>query len=170
MAGAHSALSARIAEEAGFDGIWVSGFEIATSNLMPDANVLTMTKVLNATNNIDEKVSIPVIADCDNGYGDAINLVRTVQAFERAGISGISIEDSAFPKRCSLYTKTEHRIQSVDESINKIKVAVSIRKNKDFAIIARTEAMIAGLGIEEALLRARAYVCNIYVHDLIKYI
>src|SRR5215217_6617810 len=85
--GAHDALSAKLAEEAGFDAIWASGFGISAVQAVPDANILTLTETLDAVRRICDAVDIPVIADCDNGYGNAINVMRTVTEFERAGAS-----------------------------------------------------------------------------------
>src|SRR5262245_40273356 len=102
-AGAHDALSAKLAEEAGFDAIWASGFGISAVQAVPDANILTLTETLEAVRRIVHAVDIPVIADCDNGYGNAINVMRTAGEFERAGAAGICIEDNEFPKRCSFY-------------------------------------------------------------------
>ena len=102
-AGAHDALSAKLAEEAGFDAIWASGFGISAVQAVPDANILTMTETLDAVRRMCDAVTIPVVADCDNGYGNAINVMRTASEFERAGAAGICIEDNVFPKRCSFY-------------------------------------------------------------------
>src|SRR5262249_52474404 len=92
-AGAHDALSAELAEEAGYDAVWASGFGISAVQAVPDANILTLTETLDAVRRICDAVSIPVVADCDNGYGNAINVMRTVTEFERAGAAGICIED-----------------------------------------------------------------------------
>src|SRR3989442_15407889 len=100
LAGAHDGLSARLVEEAGFDGVWASGFEISASHAVPDASILTMTETLAASRAMREAVGIPVVADCDTGFGNAINAIRTVQAFESAGLSGLCIEDKIFSKRC----------------------------------------------------------------------
>src|SRR5262250_3543288 len=100
-AGAHDALSAKLAEEAGFEAIWASGFGISAVQAVPDANILTLTETLDAVRRIVDAVRIPVIADCDNGYGNAINVLRTVAQYERAGVAGLCIEDNIFPKRCS---------------------------------------------------------------------
>src|SRR5207253_1666042 len=93
-AGAHDALSAKLAEEAGFGAIWASGFGISAVQAVPDANILTLTETLDAVRRIVDAVEIPVIADCDNGYGNAINVMRTAAEFERAGAAGICIEDN----------------------------------------------------------------------------
>src|SRR5438128_2408732 len=99
-AGAHDALSAKLAEQAGFDAIWAGGFGISAVQAVPDANILTLTETLEAVRRIVDTVGIPVVADCDNGYGNAINVMRTAAEFERAGAAGIRIEDNEFPKRC----------------------------------------------------------------------
>jgi phosphoenolpyruvate phosphomutase len=157
VGGAHDALSAKLVEEAGFDAVWASGFEISASHGVPDANILTMSDNLLAATRMARTVKIPIIADCDNGYGNAINVIYTVQEYERAGIAGICIEDNVFPKRCSFYAGVKRELAEVDEHVGKIKACVATRESKDFAVIARTEALIAGWGMEEALTRGRAY-------------
>lgn len=156
-AGAHDALSAKLAEEAGFDAIWASGFGISAVQAVPDANILTLTETLEAVRRICDAVRIPVVADCDNGYGNAINVIRTVNEFERAGAAGICIEDNDFPKRCSFYAGVRRELVAVAEHARKIEAATGARRSPDFFVIARTEALIAGLGMDEALLRATAY-------------
>ncbi len=157
LAGAHDALSAKLVETQGFDAVWVSSFGLSASfKSMPDANVLTMTESLELAKNINAAVKIPVIADCDNGYGNAINVIRTAQEFSLAGIAGISIEDSTFPKRCSLYPG-RHDLISTEEMVGRLRAAKSDVTDPDFFLIARTESLIAGLGLEEALKRAAAY-------------
>lgn len=158
IVGAHDAISAKLIEEAGFDGVWVSSFGTsAAQKCMPDANVLTMTESLLAASDVNQAVNIPVIADCDNGYGNAVNVIRVVKEFEKAGIAGISIEDNPFPKRCSLYPGDDRDLVSIEEMSGRIRAAKNAQTDPDFFIIARTEAFIAGLGIEEALKRANAY-------------
>src|SRR3989338_9204423 len=100
--GAHNALSAKLAEAAAFDCIWASGFEISTSYCVPDANILTMTDFLNAAISMNEAVSIPVIADCDTGFGNSNNVIHMVKKYESAGIAAVCIEDKHFPKLNSL--------------------------------------------------------------------
>lgn len=156
-AGAHDALSAKLAEEAGFDAIWASGFGISAVQAVPDANILTLTETLDAVRHIATAVQIPVIADCDNGYGNAINVMRTVAEFERAGAAGICIEDNEFPKRCSFYAGVNRGLVATEEHARKIEAAVSSRRDPGFAVIARTEALIMGYGIDEARARAEAY-------------
>src|SRR5580765_1139710 len=154
--GAHDGLSGRIGERAGFDLIWASGFQISASYGVPDANILDMTAHLAAACQINEAVSIPVVADCDNGYGNAINAAHTARRFARAGIAGICIEDNIFPKRCSFYDGARRELVSAKEH------ALKVRACKDGAggelfVIARTEALIAGHSLDDALDRAEAY-------------
>jgi phosphoenolpyruvate phosphomutase len=156
-AGAHDALSAKLAAEAGFDVIWASGFGISAVQAVPDANILTLTETLDAVRRICDAVDIPVVADCDNGYGNAINVMRTVTEFERAGAVGVCIEDNEFPKRCSFYAGVRRDLVAPEEHARKIEAAVAARRSRDFAVIARTEALIVGLGQDEAMLRARLY-------------
>jgi phosphoenolpyruvate phosphomutase len=156
-AGAHDALSAKLAQEAGFDAVWASGFGISAVQAVPDANILTLTETLDAVRRMADAVDVPVIADCDNGYGNAINVMRTVAEFERAGAAGICIEDNEFPKRCSFYAGVRRDLVPTEEHARKIEAAVSARRERGFAVIARTEALICGLGLDEALARAAAY-------------
>lgn len=155
--GAHDALSAKLAEEAGFDAIWASGFGISAVNALPDANILTMSETLDAVRRMSDAVDIPVIADCDNGFGNAINVMRTVAEYARAGAAGLCIEDNIFPKRCSFYAGVQRELVPIDEHARKIQAARAARPDPDFVIIARTEAFIAGWGKREALRRAAAY-------------
>lgn len=156
LAGAHDGLTARLVQEAGFDGVWASGFEISASHGVPDASILTMTETLAASRAMREAVSVPVVADCDTGFGNAINAIRTVHAFEDAGMAGICIEDNIYPKRCSFYPGVKRLLADTDEQALKIRAAVDARREA-FVVIARTEALIAGWGLEEALRRGRAY-------------
>lgn len=157
--GAHDALSAKLADKYDFDAVWVSGFGICTMTYaMPDLNLVSMAETLEAAVRMDAATSLPVVADCDNGFGGYSNFVRTVTQFERAGIAGICIEDNTFPKRNSLY-----RGQSVRELVETSEQARRIRAGKDaqqadeFVLIARVEALIAGHGVEAAVERANAY-------------
>mgnify|MGYP001346009017 CR=1 FL=1 len=157
VAGAHNPLSARLVEEAGFDAIWASGFEISASQAVPDANILTFSENLEIARGIANAVEIPVIADCDSGFGNAVNVIRTIREYEAAGVAGICIEDNIFPKRCSFYSGSRRELVSVEEHAGKIRAAKAAQRDPDTFIIARTEALIAGWGREEALRRARAY-------------
>jgi phosphoenolpyruvate phosphomutase len=153
--GAHNGLSGRLGERAGFDAIWASGFEIAASYGLPDANILDMSAQLDAARQINEAVSIPVIADCDNGYGNAVNAAHTAKAFARAGIAAISIEDNIFPKRCSFYGGRRELVSAIEHAL-KVQ-ACKDSTDGDLFVIARTEALIAGHSLDEALDRAEAY-------------
>ncbi len=155
--GAHNGLSGKIGEEAGFEGLWASGFEISASYAVPDANILTMAENLSAAQMMNNSTRIPVIADCDNGYGNAINVIRCVEEYERAGIAAICMEDNVFPKRCSFYAGVKRELSPVEEHAGKIRAAKATQRDPDFMVIARTEALIAGWGMEEALMRGRAY-------------
>lgn len=155
--GAHDALSAKLAEETGFDAIWASGFGISAVSALPDANILTMSETLDAVRHMSDAVHIPVIADCDNGFGNAINVIRTVTEYERAGVAGLCLEDNIFPKRCSFYAGVKRELAPTDEHARKIQAAKAAQRDPDFIVIARTEAFIAGWGTQEALDRARAY-------------
>jgi phosphoenolpyruvate phosphomutase len=156
--GAHDALSAKLVQEAGFDAIWASGFGISAAlKCIPDASFITLTEQLDVERNMVEAVSIPIIADCDTGYGNALNVMRTVNDHERAGIAAICIEDNVYPKRCSFYAGVRRELIPVEEHCGKIKAAKAAQTVPDFMVIARTEALIAGWGQEEALKRAEAY-------------
>ncbi|MGE5678429.1 MAG: isocitrate lyase/PEP mutase family protein [Pseudomonadota bacterium] len=155
MPGAYDVLSAKIIEKAGFQAIQCTGYGIAASVLgKPDVGILSMTEMLNQTRNICAAVNIPVMADGDTGFGNAINTYHTVQAFEAAGAAGINLEDQVFPKRCGHMDGKE--VVSLEEMIMKIRAASDARKDGDFVINARTDA-IAVYGIEEAIRRGNAY-------------
>ena len=157
VAGAHDGLSAKIAEKNGFDVIWASGLGISATATVPDESILTMTELLQAAVTMNEATNIPVIADCDSGFGGINNVIHMVRKYEAAGISGICIEDKIFPKKNSFDLRKQELV-SVEEFSSKISAAMHSKKSKDFVIIARIEALIAGLGMDEALERGRAYV------------
>ena len=158
IVGAHDALSARLIERAGFDGVWASGFAISASlKCIPDASFITSSEQLEVERNIAEAVNIPVISDCDTGYGNALNVMRTVNDRERAGVAAICIEDNVYPKRCSFYAGVRRELIPIEEHCGKIKAAKAAQTVPDFLVIARTEALIAGWGQDEALKRAEAY-------------
>lgn len=155
MPGAYDALSAKIIERAGFQAVQASGYGIAASYLgMPDVGLLTMSEMLDQTRRIARAVDIPVMGDGDTGFGNAINVYRTVQEFEAAGVAGINLEDQVFPKRCGHMEGKE--IVSLEEMVKKIEAAVAARRDPDFVINARTDA-IAVAGVEEAIRRGNAY-------------
>lgn len=157
--GAHDAMSAQLIEQFGFDAIWVSGFGVSTMTYaVPDLNLVTMTEALAAATRMDAATNLPVVADCDNGFGGFSNVIRTVKEYERAGIAGICVEDNLFPKRNSLYKGEANRdlIPTVEQA-RRIKAGKAAQETKNFVFIARVEALIAGLGVEEACRRADAY-------------
>jgi phosphoenolpyruvate phosphomutase len=158
--GAHDAMSSQLIEAYGFDGVWVSGLGVSTmAYALPDLNLTTMTDTLAASVRIDGATDLPVIADCDNGFGGLTNVVRTVVEFERAGIAGISVEDNLFPKRNSLYTgESKRELIPVREQARRIRAGKEAQETESFVLIARVEALIAGHGVEAACERADAYV------------
>lgn len=156
--GAHDAMSARLIERAGFDAVWASGFAISAAQFaLPDANVITMTECLDVIRPMIRAINIPLIADVDNGYGNAVNVMRTVIEYEAAGVAAISLEDNIFPKRCSFYSGVQRELVSIEEHCGKLRAAKQAQRSADFMVIARTETLIAGWGMEEALQRAHAY-------------
>lgn len=153
----HSPLSARLAEEAGFDGLWASGFEISALYGLPDASVITMTQHLEMVRAMVGQTRLPIVADIDTGFGNAINVVHAVREYERAGASAVVIEDKTFPKTSSLLAGGRQELLRVEEFQGKLEAAVAARKDPGFLVIARTEALIAGSGEATALGRACAY-------------
>ncbi|KVK75961.1 phosphoenolpyruvate phosphomutase [Burkholderia cepacia] len=154
---AHSPLSAILAEEAGFDGLWASGFELSALFGLPDMSMISMTQHLDMLRAIAARSSLPIVADIDTGYGNAINVIHAIAEYERAGAAAVVIEDKTFPKVTSLATGGRQELLRTEEFEGKIQAAVATRIDPDFLVIARTEALIAGLGEAEALKRARAY-------------
>ena len=150
-------MSAKLVENAGFDAIWAGSFAISAINAVPDASILTMTEFFEAASKMVNACKIPIIADCDTGYGGPNNVRHLVKKYENAGIAGISIEDKIFPKQNSLLENGTHQLLPEKEFVGKIIAACEAKQNKEFMIIARVEALIAGLGMDEAIRRARAY-------------
>ena len=157
ICGAFDAMSAKLVENAGFDAIWAGSFAISAINAVPDASILTMTEFFEAASKMVNACKIPIIADCDTGYGGPNNVRHLVKKYENAGIAGISIEDKIFPKQNSLLENGTHQLLPEKEFVGKIIAACEAKQNKEFMIIARVEALIAGLGMDEAIRRARAY-------------
>jgi len=155
--GAHNGLTAKLAELNGFDGVWASGLEVSASYAVPDANILTMTQYLQAASAMSDVVSIPVVADCDTGFGNSNNVMHMVRKYEAAGIAAVSIEDKKFPKVNS-YIPGRQELAPIAEFVGKILAAKNAQQSEDFMVIARLEALIAGRGQQEALRRAHAYV------------
>jgi 2,3-dimethylmalate lyase len=153
--GAYDALTARIIEQAGFPAIYMTGFGTSASLLgRPDVGLLTMTQMVDNARRIVQAVDVPVISDADTGYGNPLNVIRTVQEYERAGVSAIHIEDQVTPKKCG-HMENKQVIPSA-EMEEKIRAATEARVSPDFLIIARTDAR-AVEGLDSALRRARAY-------------
>ena len=156
--GARDALDARIIERAGFDFIWSSGFAVSASYGVPDASLISMKQFLEAARAMNEVINIPVIADCDTGFGNANNVIYAVKLYEEAGMAGICLEDKKFPKETSLLAGGRQELADMEEFAGKIMAAKDTQKAEDFVVIGRTEALIAVWGQEEALKRAHRYV------------
>ena len=154
----HSPLSARLAEEAGFDGLWASGFELSALHGLADVSLITMTQHLEMLRAIAARSSLPIVADIDTGFGNAVNVVHAIREYERAGAACAVIEDKSFPKVTSLVAGGRQDLLRIEEFQGKIEAACATRQSEDFLIVARVEALIAGLGQAEALKRAAAYV------------
>ncbi|TXT59770.1 MAG: 2,3-dimethylmalate lyase [Promethearchaeota archaeon] len=153
--GAYNALTAKLIEDAGFKAVYMTGYGTSAANFgFPDIGLLTMTEMVENVSRIANSVSIPVISDADTGYGNQINVFRTIQEFEKAGVSAIHIEDQTWPKRCGHMSGKS--VIETNEMIKKIKTAIDSRKKDDFLIIARTDA-IATHGFDEAIKRAKEY-------------
>ena len=157
IVGAHNGLSAKLVERAGFDGVWASGLEISASYGIPDASLISMNQFLEAARSMNEVIDIPIVADCDTGYGNAMNVMYMVKRYEEAGIAAVSIEEKKFPKDNSLLAGGRQELLRVEEFEGKLEAAKSAQKNSDFMVIARVEALIAGWGQEEAQMRAHRY-------------
>jgi phosphoenolpyruvate phosphomutase len=156
VAGVHDGLSAKVAERHGFAAVWASGLGISAVQAVPDASILTMGELLSATVIINDACDVPVIADCDSGFGNVHNVTRMVRKYEGAGIAGVCIEDKTYPKLNSFVDGPQALIPTA-EFCAKIRAGKAAQRNPDFVIIARVEALIAGLGQQEAQLRASAY-------------
>ena len=154
---AHSPLSALLAEEAGFDGLWASGFELSALYGLPDVSLLSMTQHLEMVRAMADRSALPIVADIDTGFGNALNVIHAVRHYERAGAAAVVIEDKTFPKVTSLVAGGRQELLRIEEFQGKIRAALEARRDPDFLVIARTEALIAGLGEAEALRRAAAY-------------
>lgn len=156
MPGAFNAISARLIEDAGFNAIYISGAGLANGvAAMPDIGLITLTEVLTQASYIASSVNIPCIIDGDTGFGEAVNVMRMVKELERIGIAGVHIEDQELPKKCGHLSGK--RLVSAQAMLEKIAAAVEVRKNKDFLIIARTDARGVE-GLEGAIRRANIYI------------
>ena len=151
--GAYDCITARLIEQAGFAAVYMTGAGTAASLGYPDFGLVTMSEMVANARRIAGAVDVPVLADADTGYGNELNVFRTVREFERSGVSGIHIEDQQFPKKCGHLEGKE--IVSREDYLAKIRAAVAARSNQDFTIIARTDAR-AVAGFDEAVARANA--------------
>lgn len=151
--GAYDGLTATLIDRAGFPAVYMTGSGTSGSHGLPDFGLLTLTEMVQNANRIDTCTSVPVIADADTGYGNVLNVFRTVHEFERAGIAAIHIEDQEFPKKCGHLENK--KIIPIDEYVAKIRAAADARKDPDFHIIARTDSR-AVVDFEEAIKRVNA--------------
>jgi 2-methylisocitrate lyase-like PEP mutase family enzyme len=150
--GAYDGLSARLIAEAGFEAIYMTGGGSSASRLgQPDLGLMTLTEMVANAAMMVECTELPVIADADTGYGNALNVIRTVREYERAGVAAIHLEDQVLPKRCGFLSGKQ--LVPIGEFVQKIKAAVDSRRDPDFIIIARTDARTV-YGFEEAITRA----------------
>jgi 2-methylisocitrate lyase-like PEP mutase family enzyme len=152
--GCFDGLSARLVQEAGFEAAYLSGGAVARSMGIPDIGLVTMSESIERAVQVVSAINIPIIADADTGYGNAVNLVRSVREFERAGVAAIHIEDQITPKRCGHLDGKE--VISLEEMTLKLKAALATRSDPDFCIIARTDARGVN-GFEDAVKRANAF-------------
>ncbi|HVT70140.1 MAG TPA: isocitrate lyase/PEP mutase family protein [Trebonia sp.] len=153
--GAYDALTARLVEQAGFDVVYMTGFgSTAALTGRPDVGLLTGTEMADNARRIAAAVDIPVVADADTGYGNAINVVRTVQVYEQAGVAGLHLEDQVNPKKCGHMAGKQ--VIPREEMVGTVKAAVAARRDPDLVLIARTDAA-AVHGLDEAIARARDY-------------
>src|ERR1700675_1993107 len=155
-----NAITAKIAESAGFEAVGVSGYGVSASLIgQPDVGLTTCTEVVTVSGYVVDAVNVPVIADADTGFGNAINTMRTTEQFIKAGVAGIHIEDQVAPKRCGHVAGKE--IIALEEAVGKYRAAVKVRNelDRDFVLIARTDARgVAGGSVEDTIRRSKAYL------------
>jgi len=149
-----NALHAKIAESVGFKAVYMTGSGTSAEHGFSDVGLLTQTEMVANARYIANAVDVPVIADCDTGYGNAINVHRAVQEYESIGVSGIHIEDQVFPKKCGFFAGKD--VIPMEEHVQKVRAALDARTDKDFVIIARTDALQVN-GWEDAIRRCKAY-------------
>jgi phosphoenolpyruvate phosphomutase len=154
---AHNAISALIAEEAGFEAIWASSLTLSASQGYRDNNELSMSQALDVLESIVRRVQVPVLFDGDTGYGDLAHFRLLAQKLVRRGIAGVCIEDKVFPKTNSLLRSEQQHLVSTDEFCAKLHAGRVVVPKDSLFIVARTEALIVGKGIDEAIERATAY-------------
>lgn len=154
---AHSGLSAKIVEEAGFKGIWASGLSMSAAWGVRDSNEASWTQVLDHVEFMSDATTIPILLDADTGYGNFNNVRRLVRKLEQRGIAGMCIEDKLFPKTNSLLDGARQPLASPEEFAGKIKAAKDTQQDADFCVVARVESLIAGWDLSDALHRAETY-------------
>ena len=152
----HNALSAKIAERAGFSGLWASGLTISAALGLSDRNEASWTQVLDVVEFMTDHVDVPILLDGDTGFGNYHNVIRLVKKLCQKHVSGVCIEDKIFPKMNSFLGERQ-RLADIDDFCSKIKAAKDTQFDDDFVIVARTEALISSLGMSEALNRAEHY-------------
>jgi carboxyvinyl-carboxyphosphonate phosphorylmutase len=154
--GAYDAFSAKILKQAGFEVIYMTGSGVTASVIgMPDVGLLTMSEMVNQARHIVNATDLPVICDADTGYGNALNVIRTVKEYERAGVAGIHMEDQVAPQKCGHFEGKQ--VIAAEEMVKKIEAALYAREDENFLLIARTDARSI-MGLDEALRRAHLYV------------
>jgi 2,3-dimethylmalate lyase len=152
--GVYDMISARIADNLGFDALYMTGYGVSASLGLPDAGLVSYTEMVSRVAQICQGTSTPVFCDADTGFGGLLNVERTVKGYEAAGAAGIQIEDQVFPKRCG--HTPGRRVVPIEDMVRKIKVAAASRSSSDFLIVARTDAR-TNHGLDEALRRGEAY-------------
>jgi 2-methylisocitrate lyase-like PEP mutase family enzyme len=159
LPGPYDASSAQLLAKIGFEALWAGGYMGGVSRLgVADVNLMTMTEQVDFARSLVDATGLPVVADADNGYGEALQVARAVQLFERAGVAALVIEDQASPKHCAFYSRLPLNLVSKQEIVAKIKTAVDARTDETMMIWARTDALPAHDSVEEALERAHACV------------
>ena len=155
MPGVYDALSAKIAARAGFEVVFITGYSVSATLLgEPDFGLLTQTEVVGAATRICAAIDVPVIVDADTGYGNAINIIRTVEELTRAGAAGMFLEDQVWPKRCGHMQGKQ--VIPLEDYLNKLRAAIDARQGRDFFIVARSDARQA-LGLDQAIARGVAF-------------
>jgi carboxyvinyl-carboxyphosphonate phosphorylmutase len=154
--GCYDALSAKLVQEAGFDAAYMTGFGTSASVLgMPDAGLISFSEMATHAGNLANALDIPLIADGDTGYGNAVNVYRTVKAYARAGVAGLHLEDQVFPKKCGHVAGK--KVVPIEEMVGKIRAAADARAEMDIVVIARTDARVIE-GVDATMRRCKAYI------------
>ncbi|MBM3141224.1 MAG: isocitrate lyase/PEP mutase family protein [Chloroflexi bacterium] len=155
LPGAYDALSARLAEQAGFSTVFTTGFGFSAATLgAPDIGLMTASEILERARHVVEAVDVPVVADMDTGYGNPLNVIRTVRECVNAGVAGIILEDQEWPKKCGHFEGK--RVIRAEDQVQKLRAAVEARGDDDLVVIGRTDAR-GPLGLDEAIRRGRLY-------------